>query len=192
MAAKCRICKGVRSQQQVQRMDPTCGEIACKITHCDNHIAKKRKADDKAWRAETVKRKKAAKSKGDWAKEAQQQFNRFIRFRDHAEPCISCQRHHEGQYHAGHFRTVGANPELRFHEHNCHKQCAPCNNHLSGNISNYRPALMLKIGEEELIHLEGPQHAKRYAIKDYERIKIKYKVKADELARRIETESVGV
>ncbi len=147
--------------------------------------AKGKKIIEKAWRADTVKMKKAAKSKGDWAKDAQQQFNRFIRLRDDSLPCISCQRHHEGQYHAGHYKTVGAHPELRFHEHNCHKQCAPCNNHLSGNISNYRIGLICKIGEEELLNLEGPQYVKRYAIKDYQRIKLKYKVKADELQVKI-------
>ena len=81
MAAKCKICKGVRAPEVVQRMDPTCGKMECWLEHCKNHIAKKRKAEDKAFRAETAKRKKAAKSKGDHAKDAQAQFNRFIRLR---------------------------------------------------------------------------------------------------------------
>ena len=187
MAAKCKVCGAKRSQAQVDRMNPCCESIDCQVTYSmqSKQQAKGKKLADKAWRAETAARKRAAKSKGDWAKEAQREFNRFIRLRDDALPCISCGRHHKGQYHAGHYKTIGANPELRFHEQNCHKQCAPCNNHLSGNIGKYRPALMLKIGEEELLHLEGPHHPKKYNIKDLERIKLKYKVKADELQNRI-------
>ena len=77
---------------------------------------------------------------------AQQAFNAFIRERDKSEPCISCGRYHEGQYHAGHFLTTGARPDLRFHPDNCHKQCAPCNNHLSGNVNLYHKALIKKAG----------------------------------------------
>ena len=51
---------------------------------------------------------------------------------------------------------------------------------------------MLKIGEEELLIVEGPQESKRYIIKDYERIKLKYRVKANELERRINTESAAI
>ena len=187
MAAKCRICKGVRSQQQVDRIIPICDKEDCRVTWSmqPKQQAKGKKIIDKAWRADTAQRKKKAKSKGDHAKDAQAQFNRFIRLRDDALPCISCGRHHEGQYHAGHYKTVGGNPELRFHEQNCHKQCAPCNNHLSGNISKYRPALIEKIGEAAVLSLEGPQENKRYIIKDYQRIRLKYKVKADELQARI-------
>jgi hypothetical protein len=38
-------------------------------------------------------------------KAAQNAFNAFIRERDKHQPCISCQRVHVGQYHAGHYKT---------------------------------------------------------------------------------------
>jgi hypothetical protein len=96
----------------------------------------------------------AAKSKSDWAKEAQREFNKFIRLRDAELPCVSCLRNHSGQYQAGHYKTVGAHPELRFNEDNCHKQCAPCNNHLSGNIAHYRPNLIDIIGQSRVDALD--------------------------------------
>ncbi len=83
-------------------------------------------------------KKELLKTRGDWLREAQTGFNKFIRLRDINEPCISCGRYHEGQYHAGHYRTIGSNPELRFNELNVHKQCSACNNHKSGNIVEYR------------------------------------------------------
>jgi len=117
------------------------------------------------------------KTKSEWLKEAQVIFNQYIRLRDKNEPCISCQRHHTGQYHAGHYRTTGSTPELRFSEHNCHKQCAACNNHLSGNILNYRKNLINKIGLEIVEWLEGKHEPKHYTIDDIKKIKQLYREK---------------
>ena len=75
---------------------------------------------------------------------AQAAFNTYIRTRDAEQPCISCGRHHEGKYDAGHYRTRGASPATRYDETNCHKQCVSCNQHLSGNIENYTPNLIEK------------------------------------------------
>lgn len=146
---------------------------------------KQKKAKEKAFKKETRERKKSIKSKGQWAKEAQQQFNRYIRLRDRHLPCISCGRDHQGQYHAGHYRTVGANPELRFCTDNVHKQCSACNNHLSGNITNYRINLFKKIGSERLEWLEGPHEPKKYTIEDLKCIKERYKKLADDLDKQI-------
>lgn len=52
-------------------------------------------------------------------------FNKLMRLLDAGKPCISC-----GEYRpleAGHFKSTGAHPELRFHPLNCHGQCRPCN-----------------------------------------------------------------
>ena len=126
------------------------------------------------------------KSRGDWIKEAQTEFNKFIRLKDRDEPCISCQKFHPGQYHAGHYLTTGAHPELRFTEDNCHKQCAPCNNHLSGNIIRYRENLIIKIGLAAVEELEGPHDLAKWSIDDIKAIKQAYKTKTRELQRRID------
>ena len=97
-------------------------------------------------------------------KKTQQVFNRFIRLRDDSLPCISCGRHHEGQYHAGHYRSVGSCPELRFNSRNCFKQCSACNNHLSGNLVNYRNSLVSTFGSSLIDYIEGPHKPKRYTI----------------------------
>ena len=114
-------------------------------------------------------------------KQAQSAFNAYIRLRDNDYNCISCGRNHTGQYHAGHYRSRGAHPELRFEELNCHKQCAPCNNHLSGNISNYRPALIDKIGQKSVDWIEGPHEPKKYTCAELKEIELKYKNKLKKL-----------
>ena len=127
-------------------------------------------------------KKKAFKSndKALRAKEAQKAFNRYIRKRDANEPCISCQRHHKGQYHAGHYKTVGARSDLRFDEDNCHKQCAPCNNHLSGNIGEYTGNLINKIGQERFDALTKVRIVE-YTCDDLKGIELIYKDKANKL-----------
>ena len=134
-----------------------------------------------------VKHKEAKRSLKDNDKKlrekcAQQSFNKYIRVRDDELCCISCGRHHTGQYHAGHYRSRGAHPELRFEELNCHKQCAPCNNHLSGNISNYRPALIAKIGQDKVDWIEGPHKPKKYTCAELKEIELEYKSKLKELS----------
>ena len=132
---------------------------------------------EKADRKRLAEKKQQVKPLSYFIKQAQQAFNEFIRYRDREEACISCGRHHEGQYHAGHFRTTGANPELRFNEDNVHKQCAPCNNHLSGNLIAYRPALIAKIGQARFDALMGPHEMPKWKREDYIRIRDEYRAK---------------
>ena len=121
------------------------------------------------------------KPRAKWLKETQAAFNAFIRERDKWLPCISCGRHHAGQYHAGHYLSTGARPELRFSEYNCHKQCQPCNMYLSGNLLHYREALISKIGYAEVQRLEGPHEAAKWTIDDLQALKAHYVAKLKEL-----------
>ena len=150
--------------------------MSCAIEHSRALSAKKAKK-------ETTERKKALKSRAEWLKEAQAVFNKYIRMRDEGKPCISCSRHHGGQYHAGHFRSIGAAPELRFNEYNCHRQCQPCNTHLSGNLLEYRRGLISKIGIDQVEWLEGKHEAKKYTIEEIQAIKKEYQQKIKELER---------
>lgn len=145
----------------------------------------------KAVRAQAVDAKNAAKRDRErrmevkplsyWMKRAQAAFNAWVRARDAGKPCISCGKYHQGQNHAGHYRPAGSNPELRFEPDNCHLQCSPCNSHLSGNLTAYRPALIAKIGLERVEWLEGPHEPKRYRKEDYQAIEAEYKAKLKEL-----------
>jgi len=101
-----------------------------------------------------------------WTERAVKSCNRYIRERDKDNPCISCGRYHTGQYHAGHYGTSAARSELRFNELNIHKQCAPCNNHKSGNLVEYKINLNCKIGIKAVDWLESNKHVYTYTIED--------------------------
>lgn len=119
-----------------------------------------------------------------WIKRAQSSFNAYIRARDHGLPCICCQRLHGGHYHAGHYRSVGSCPQLRFEPLNCHKSCAPCNLYLSGNLIQYRKNLIEKIGHDSVSWLEGSHKPKKYSIEDLKKIDAAFKEKTKELQRQ--------
>ena len=170
---KCRVCENrfqlFRSTQKV--CSPNCALELARL----NAAKKEKKVNREA------KRKLRDEDRSFQIKKTQQVFNRFIRLRDRDNPCISCRRHHPGQYHAGHYRTIGANPELRFDERNCFKQCSACNNHLSGNLVNYRISLVNNFDSSLIEYLEGPHSPKRYTIDQLKELQELYKSKVKEL-----------
>lgn len=163
-----------------------CGEIECAIDHGQSEKGQEtaRKALADVGRREIKVRKEKLKTRADHLKDTQRAFNAWVRLRDAKLPCVSCGRHHQGKYDAGHYRTVGSNPALRFEPLNCHRQCSPCNTRLSGNIVNYRIELVKRIGAELVEWLEGPHEAKRYTIEDLKAITAEYRAKTCELKKR--------
>ena len=115
------------------------------------------KANDKRWAKEKKVRKEALKTRSEWLKDLQDVFNTFIRLRDKYKPCISCGTF-TGKMNAGHYKSVGGSPELRFNELNVHKQCEYCNTHLSANLIEYRIGLVKRIGVEKVEFLERKYH----------------------------------
>lgn len=172
---KCKMCGKKFAQYNSLTM-------VCSID-CAIQYAKNNKVQERVRRQLAKIAKEKIKTRSEHLKEAQAAFNAFIRERDKDKLCISCRRHHEGQYHAGHYRSVGACPELRFCELNVHKQCSACNNHKSGNIIKYRINLIKKIGIENVEWLEGLHEPKKYTIEQIKQIKAEYKNKLRQLKR---------
>lgn len=166
-----------------QRLGQAVCSPKCGLAIKDVNAEKARKALADVGRKELRAAKERVKLKGQYMREAQVAINAWVRLRDAKLPCVSCGRHHDGQYHAGHYRTVGSNPALRFEPLNIHKQCAPCNNHKSGDIVNYRIELVKRIGAEAVAWLEGPHEPKRYTIEDLKAITAEYRAKTKELKR---------
>ena len=168
---KCKHCKA--TFVPIKPLQVVCGY------NCGLLYAKANRLN--AEKKDTKQRIEKLKSKSDWLREAQSVFNSYIRERDSNLPCVSCGKHHTGQYHAGHYLSVGSHPELRFAECNVHKQCSVCNNHLSGNQIEYRKNLILKIGINDVEWMESKHEAKKYTIDDIKEIKEVYRLKLKQL-----------
>ena len=145
-------------------------------------VRKKKKKKD----AETRALKRKLLTYAQVANKTQAVCNQYIRLRDKGKPCISCGRHHKGQYHAGHYISRGSRQELRFHPANIHAQCAPCNNHLSGNIVEYRKGLIEKVGLEMVEYLENYRSNYRPTMEELEEIRRHYKEEIKNLKKDYE------
>ncbi|WP_095169216.1 recombination protein NinG [Pseudomonas sp. Irchel 3H3] len=167
-----------------QRLGQAVCNYTCGLAIKDVNQEKARKSLAQVERREIKVRKEKLKSRAEHLKDTQIAFNAWVRERDAELPCISCGRHHQGKYDAGHYRTVGSNPALRFEPLNCHRQCSPCNTQLSGNIVNYRIALVTRIGAEAVDWLEGPHEAKKYTVEELKAMTADYRAKTRELKGR--------
>jgi len=171
---KCKICKSefMPHNSMIKHCSPECGyKIHTKTV-------------DKKHRKEKIEYRIKTKSISTWFKEAQFEVNAYVRLRDHHLNCISCDRSPEdthlrgSAFHAGHYRGRGASPNLRYNLHNIRKQCAYCNEHLSGNVVEYRKGLIKRIGIEKVEALEINNGYRKFT-KDYcIRVKAIFKKKA--------------
>jgi hypothetical protein len=156
-----------------------CG-YQCGLAIAPANQEKARKSLAQVERKEIKVRKEKLKSRGDYLREAQQCFNEFIRWRDQlaGHPCISSGRPLDwsgNAVDAGHYRSVGSAPHLRFDERNCHAQSKQDNRFLSGNAVDYRIGLIARIGLAEVEALESDQSVKKYTVDDLKAIKAHYR-----------------
>ena len=182
---KCRNCKTLFTPNKPL-------QCVCSV-ECALSIAAKRKAKEGAIQARTEALKDRAKreslkTRGDWIKDAQVAFNKYVRFRDIGKGCISCgadcgSASVGGAGDAGHFRSRGSAPHLRFDERNVHLQCKRCNRYLSGNVADYRIGLIQRIGLEAVEALECDQTSRDHSIEALKAIKAKYSALARELEK---------
>lgn len=148
------------------------------------------KAITKQKREDLQERREKLKTRREHMAEAQTAFNAYIRERDAGLSCISCDSvpsDHDlitgSRWDAGHYRSVGACPELRFEPLNVHRQCVKCNRNLSGNAVEYRIRLVKRIGADQVDWLEGPHKPQRLTIEDLQAIKTLYRQKLRDLKR---------
>lgn len=120
-------------------------QMVCSAKCAYEYVQKKNKKD---WQKKKSELNFDLKTHADHSKELEKIVNLFIRLRDKNKPCISCDAL-PGTYtmSAGHFYPVGTYKNLRFNEDNIHGQCwFNCNKNKHGNLLEYRPRLIKRIG----------------------------------------------
>lgn len=183
---KQRACKVCREKfEPVRPMQTTCS-IPCAIEYGRQQLAKKQAKEAKAERAQDKAKREQLKTRSDWIKEAQIAFNRFIRLRDSGMACICCRLPFAldavgGSADAGHYRSVGSAPHLRFDERNCHAQRKQCNRYGAGRAVDYRVGLIERIGLDSVLALEADQTPRKWSIEELKALRDKYHAKAKAL-----------
>lgn len=188
--AKQRKCKGCGEQfTPVRPLQQACSlPCAAKVGK-----AKAERERSKAQREERrLDRKKLEqlKTKPQLTQEAQREFNRYVRLRDFHRPCISCgcSLVHfgvGGLVDAGHYRSVGSAPHLRFDEANCHAQCVKCNRYGSGMAVDYRMGLLSRLGLDVVHRLETDNTPRNYTKDELRSIRDTYRARANTLKKEV-------
>jgi hypothetical protein len=162
----------------------------CAVAIIRQRQDKQRKSFAERERREIKVRKEKLKSRADHLREAQAAVNEYVRLRDAHLPCISCDSMPNdndlmtgSRWDAGHYRSVGACPELRFEPLNIHRQCVKCNRNLSGNAVEYRIRLVQRVGAEKVAWLEGLHPPCKYTVEEIKTIKAKYRAMTKELKK---------
>jgi hypothetical protein len=137
---------------------------------------------------ETKAKLMAQKTRGYWIERAQVAFNQFIRLRDRlaGHACISSGVPLDwtaNAVDAGHYRSRGSAPHLRFDERNCHAQSKRENRYLAGNVTGYRRGLIQRYGVDFVEALESDQSTSKWSIAEIQQIEKTYKARAKQMAQ---------
>ena len=174
---KCKVCR--KAYTPAKPMQTVCG-LQCALSIAPSARAKAVKVAQVKDRRETKAKLQKLKTRGDWIREAQTAFNAYIRARDAGKPCICCGKAGSatdqigGTWDAGHYRSRGSAPHLRFDERNVHAQLKQCNRYDSGNVVGYRAGLIARIGLDAVEGLESDQTPRRHTIPELQVIKADY------------------
>ena len=158
MSNKKKICKFCREYTDVDTGVQHPVGYFCTHKHAISYVnMKQNKAKQKAAKVQHKADKERIKPKSKWLAELQALVNKYVRLRDAGEGCISCDKPSSwaGQWHASHYHSRGHSAQLRFNLWNIHKGCSVCNSHLSGNIGQYTPRLIEKIGQTKVDWMEA-------------------------------------
>jgi len=104
-----------------------------------------KKKEDKAWRKRKIEMKEKIKTVSDYRNELQKFINKIARLIDYGCPCISCGIKVKKE-NGCHFKSVGANPSLRYNLLNIYLGCNRCNVELGGNVHGYDDGIINLFG----------------------------------------------
>jgi hypothetical protein len=157
----------------------SCCSVPCAI----DHAAAERVRKERSERQEGLRK---LKRRADHIADTQVVFNSYIRLRDQlaGHPCISSGLPLDwsgNNVDAGHYRSRGSAPHLRFDERNVHAQSKQQNRYASGNAVDYRIGLIARIGQAAVEALEADQRPVKWTVDELLAIKAHYRDKLKQL-----------
>ena len=185
MSTKTKKCKVCGSEFTPSKPMQRVCSLSCALSIASLAKAKRELTALAADKRATREKLDAMKSKGSLVAEAQVAFNRYIRLRDAGLPCICCGQPMGdgvpgGAIDAGHYRSRGSAPHLRFDENNVHAQRKQCNRYGSGNAVGYRLGLIERIGLAAVEALEADNTPRKYTSDDLRAIRDDYRSRLKE------------
>ena len=182
---KCKVCR--HDFTPTRPLQVVCS-VPCAASLGRIRAGKQEKEAKRVERRRDAETRVRLKTKPQLTKEAQREFNKYVRLRDAGKPCICCGQplgidEVGGAYDCGHYRSVGSAPHLRFDERNAHGQRKRCNRYGAGRAVEYRAGLIARYGLQFVESLEADQAPKHYTREDLINIRDTYRRKAKELEK---------
>jgi hypothetical protein len=185
---KPRACKVCRERfTPTRQMQPVCSPPKpCSFEYGLKAASKSADARVRAEKREHRQKLESIKPLSYWEKKAEAAVNRYVRLRDASKGCVSCDlpATWDGQWHASHFRSVGAATAVRFNLWNINKACSVCNHHKSGNLAEYEPRLRALRGDEKVDWLRTQNQIVKYSREYLERLQKVFNKKARRQEKR--------
>lgn len=169
---------------------------------CSPRCAARKVAADKRAKAEAAKaEKRADRAKLESFKrlptliaEAQHEVNRYVRLRDelrYGRVCISCGARPTnkpgGTLDAGHFRSRGSAPHLRFYLPQIALQCVRCNRDRGGERDGFKRGLVERLGAERVDAIEAMNFPSTVDREYLRRMKRVMAEKANRMKKRLDS-----
>lgn len=168
---RCRQCREYSIPKDAPKSAFTCSP------ECALAYVRKRQAKDRAKVHKAKVRNFRMQDKSHQIELTRKAFNTMIRLLDRGKLCPTCgEPLIEGEYDAGHVRTVASCPQLRFDARACFGQCRKCNG--SGTIRKrtrktqevvselYKQWILDTFGQEYYDWLYGPHPSPNWTIED--------------------------
>jgi hypothetical protein len=146
------------------------------------------RASNRLEREQFKARKEAVATIKQLIAKTQTAFNAYIRARDAGKNCICCGQPFEpmkpgGSVDAGHWRSRGAAPQLRFDEANVHAQRKNCNRPGGAKAGPFRAGMIERVGIAEVERLEADNTVRKWTRTELIAIRAQYVEKLKELKR---------
>lgn len=173
---KCKICRTQFPPRSMTHKACT-PECAAELVKSDR---------ERLERKDIAKRKAALKKPSEYASNAQDAVNKYVKWRDWGKPCVSCGKPHNFDVtrNASHLKARGSNSFLRFHLWNINMSCVQCNKDKAGNVAEYIPRLAKRIGQDKVDFLLNAPRSREYSIEYYLRINRIFTKKAKRMESR--------
>lgn len=177
--SKCKVCKSEYIKRSITHK--TCS-VECSIIYIE---AEKKKS----YRKEYIYKKTQSYTRTDWIRFAQTEVNRYVRIRDQiaGHKCICCNEllnWSGSQVDAGHWRSTGSAPHLRFDVFgNINAQRKHCNRWRAGRAMDQEPIIRGRWGNEIADAILADQQSRKWTIPELIEIRDGFREWANELMR---------
>jgi len=171
---KCKVCKAL--YVKTRPLQVVCS-APCALTLARENVKKSKELVAKAEKKVIKAKLEGMKTRSQWVKECQVQINKYVRLRDikRGLGCVSCgapyRESYGGAFDAGHLRSVGSAPHLRFLTTQISLQCHKCNRWGGGRAFEFRAEMVRRNGQEWMDRLEAMNGRADFTIDYLKRLK---------------------